>query len=270
MMITIMLVASIESLLTATAIDKLDPYKRTSNMDRELISKGAGNFLLGMIGGLPIIAEVVRSSANINNGAKTRWSNFFHGLFLLVFIAAFPGLLHEIPLSALAAILIMVGLRLASPKEFIGTYKKGLDQLIVFLTTIILTLVEDLLVGVAIGILVEILLLVFHGVPLKHIFKADFTVEVNESENEYLVTIRKTLIFTNYLYIKHALYALPANGNVTIILKDVLVVGHSSMEYLQDFILYYENKGGNVEIEGSENLTPLSNHPNATRKLVVK
>ncbi|MBP9886154.1 MAG: SulP family inorganic anion transporter [Leptospiraceae bacterium] len=268
MMITIMLVASIESLLTATAIDKLDPYKRTSNMDKELISKGAGNFFLGMIGGLPIIAEVVRSSANINNGAKTRWSNFFHGLFLLVFIALFPEVLHKIPLSALSAILIMVGFKLASPKEFKHTYEKGMDQMIVFLVTIILTLVEDLLVGVFAGIVVEILLLLYHGVPMKSIFKADFSVE--SSDNNHIVTIRKTLIFSNYLSVKRVLYSLPLGGNVTIALVDISVVGHTTMEYLQDFIFYYEGNGGKVIVEGLEKLTPLSDHPQATRKLVNK
>lgn len=124
MVITIALIASIESLLTATAVDNTDPYRRQSNMDRELVAKGAGNFLLGWIGGLPIIAEVVRSSANMDNGAKTRWSNFFHGLFLLFFILLLPGLIHRIPLASLAGILIMVGIRLASPHVFKETYEK--------------------------------------------------------------------------------------------------------------------------------------------------
>lgn len=268
MMITIMLVGSIESLLTSAAVDKIDPYKRTSNMDRELISKGAGNFLLGMIGGIPIIAEVVRSSANVNNGAKTKWSNFFHGLFLLVFISLFPELLHRIPLSALAAILIMVGFKLASPKAFIHSYEKGVDQLLVFVTTIVLTLVEDLLIGVAAGIFVEILIMLYHGVSFKNIFKADFTVE--SKDNTHFVTIRRNLVFSNYLSIKTALYSLPIGGTVTIALVDVEVVGHAALEYLADFILYYEDRGGKVIVEGLDKLTPLSGHPQATRKLVTK
>ncbi|MBK7056676.1 MAG: SulP family inorganic anion transporter [Leptospiraceae bacterium] len=268
MMITIMLVASIESLLTTTAIDKLDPYKRSSNMDKELISKGAGNFILGMIGGLPIIAEVVRSSANVNNGAKTRWSNFFHGVFLLIFISLFPAVLHEIPLAALAAILIMVGFKLASPKEFIHTYKKGIDQFIVFIITIILTLVEDLLVGVAGGMVAQVLILIYYGLPIKNILKADFTVQ-SEGKNHRL-TINKALVFSNYIFIKHALYGLPLGEQVTIDLSNVTVIGHAAQEYLADFTLYYEGKGGKVYVEGLDELTPISNHPNATRKLVAK
>lgn len=268
MMITIMLVASIESLLTATAIDKLDPYKRSSNMDKELISKGAGNFLLGMIGGLPIIAEVVRSSANVNNGAKTRWSNFFHGLFLMIFIALFPGVLHEIPLTALAAILIMVGFKLASPIEFKRTYEKGIDQLIIFLITIIITIAEDLLVGVIVGILVNIILLVYQGLPVKNIFKADFLIQ--SSGKEHTVVIQKALVFTNYLSIKKGLYSLPLGENVKIVLENVLIVGHTSMTYLEDFIFFYEGKGGKVTIEGLEALSPVSSHPHSTRKFVAK
>ena len=107
MMITYSLVASLESLLTAAAIDKLDPFKRHSNFNRELFAKGSGNILSSMLGGLPIIAEVVRSSANVNNGAKTRWANFFHGGFLLIFVLFLTQLIHQIPLSALAAMLMV-------------------------------------------------------------------------------------------------------------------------------------------------------------------
>jgi MFS superfamily sulfate permease-like transporter len=268
MMITIMLVASIESLLTATAIDKLDPYKRSSNMDKELISKGAGNVVLGMIGGLPIIAEVVRSSANVNNGAKTRWSNFFHGLFLLIFILLFPALLHKIPLTALAAILIMVGFKLASPSEFMHTYEKGVDQLVVFLTTIALTIAEDLLIGVAAGIIVNILLIVYQGVPFKNLFKPDFSIETNGKQ--HVLTIRKALAFTNYLEIKKTLYALPVGEDIKIVMQDMILVSHTSLTYLADFVFYYEGKGGTVKIEGLEKLTSISNHPEATRRLLVK
>ncbi|MDX1960929.1 MAG: SulP family inorganic anion transporter [Leptospiraceae bacterium] len=268
MYLTIMLVASIETLLTASAVDKIDPYKRETNMDRELISKGVANTILGFIGGLPIIAEVVRSSANVSNGAKTRFANFFHGIFLLVFIILFPNILHKIPLTALAAILIMVGFKLASPKEFIHTKEKGIDQIIVFLTTIILTIIEDLLIGVIAGILVKIIILLLNGMKLKTMFKANFTV-VSEN-NVHTITIRDTIVFTNFLSLKMALYSIPVSETVIIKLEEVKVIGYTTMEYLNDFIKFYKDKNGKLEILGLETLTPVSEHENATRRLVKK
>ena len=157
--VTICLVGSLESLLSAAAMDKLDPYKRTSDLNRDLAAVGVGNIICGLIGGLPMIAEIVRSSANVNNGARTGWANFFHGFFLLVFVALFPKIIHEIPLASLAALLVFTGYRLAAPREFKKTLEIGWDQLAVFVTTIIGVLSTDLLIGVIIGIVAEF---VFH------------------------------------------------------------------------------------------------------------
>ncbi len=135
MVITIFFVSSIESILSAVAVEKQDPYRRPTELNRELLSKGICNVASSSIGGLPMIAEIVRSTANVGYGAKTRWSNFFHGVFILAFLILLPGLLHEIPLAALAAILCSVGYRLASPNHFVHAYEKGLDHFLTFLTT---------------------------------------------------------------------------------------------------------------------------------------
>lgn len=153
--ISIYFVASLESILSASAVDKLDPLGRDSDFNRELWSKGIVNLACGLLGGLPIIAEIVRSSANIGQGAKTPLSNFAHGLFILLFLLLLPGILNKIPLSALAAILILVGYRLANPKQFKEMWLIGKLPFIAFMTTIILTLTHDLLVGVIAGIIVK-------------------------------------------------------------------------------------------------------------------
>lgn len=264
MVITIALVASIESLLTATAVDTTDPFRRKSNMDQELVAKGVGNFFLGWIGGLPIIAEVVRSSANIENGARTRWSNFFHGLFLLLFILLLPSLIHRIPLASLAGILIMVGLRLASPHVFHETYKKGWDQIVIFLVTVVLTIVEDLLVGVFCGIVTAILIQIYFGVPLRYIFVADIT---KRSENQiHTLDVKHALLFSNMISLKLLLRKIAQGERIDLKFDEsVKMIGFSAIEFLQSFKQDYEERGGKVNLIGFEDLKPVSAYNGATR-----
>jgi len=263
MVATVALIASIESLLTASAIDKVDPYNRHSNMNKELIAKGVGNFALGWIGGLPIIAEVVRSSANINNGAKTRWSNFFHGMFLLVFVLLLPNIIHMIPLASLAGILIMVGVKLASPTEFYHTYKRGWDQILVFLVTLILTIVEDLLVGVAAGIVTKLLIQLYFGVPLKNLFLSDIHFEYNDGNIVFV--IKKALIFSNMISLKRDLAKIPQGRHLIIKVDSVEFIGYSAFDFLSDFKRDYERNGGTVTIDGLESLHPLADHSLSSR-----
>jgi len=264
MVVTICLIASIESLLTASAIDKIDPYNRHSDMNRELVAKGIGNFVLGWIGGLPIIAEVVRSSANLNNGAKTRWSNFFHGLFLLFFVLLLPNIIHMIPLSALAGILIMVGVKLASPAEFYHTYKHGWDQLLVFLITIFFTVFEDLLVGVGAGIITKLIVQLALGVPLKNLFISD--IHKNETKDGYEFVIKRALIFSNLLSLKRQLAQIPKGKKVSIIVTEIEFIGFSAFDFLADFKRDYEKSNGTVTISGHELLHPLTKDPNSSRR----
>lgn len=260
------LVGTLESLLTVKAIDLLDPFKRKSNNNKDLIAVGIGNTIAAVLGGLPMIAEVARSSSNVNNGAKTRWANFFHGFFILVFLLVAAPILEMIPNAALAAMLITVGIKLAHPKEFIHTFHIGREQLLIFLVTIFFTLFEDLLVGIAAGMLLNMIIHLYHGAPLSSFFKAP--TEVLFQGNEYLVKVSKAALFTNYLGVKRKLEEIPTGFHVTIDFKNSKLVDYSVMENLQHFKNDYESKdGGLVQIRGLEEHKPLSSHELASRKL---
>ncbi|MCH4830439.1 MULTISPECIES: SulP family inorganic anion transporter [Flavobacterium] len=258
------LVGTLESLLTVKAIDLLDPFKRKSNNNKDLIAVGVGNVLAAFLGGLPMIAEVARSSSNVNNGAKTRWANFFHGLFILLFLLMAAPILEMIPNAALAAMLITVGIKLAHPKEFIHTFEIGKEQLAIFLVTIFFTLFEDLLVGIGAGMLLNIIIHLYHGTPLSSFFKAP--TEVLFEGNEYQINISKAAIFTNFLGIKRKLEEIPYGFNVTINLKETKMVDNSVLENLEHFKHDYEANGGKVNIVGLESHQAFSNHPNSSRK----
>jgi len=259
------LVGSLESLLSSKAIDTLDPYHRKSNLNRDLLGVGVGNTLAGLIGGLPMISEIVRSSANINNGAKTWWSNVFHGAFLLVFVALFPGLIHQIPLSALAAMLIATGFRLAAPKEFYKTFKIGVEQLVIFLITIAVTLASDLLIGIALGIIAKFIIHFANGLPPKQAFKPLFSVNT-PSEDEFVVDVFHSAVFSNYLQLKKSLDSLPRGKKITIDFSNTALVDHTVMENLHHYQHDYKQNGGEFIINGLEKHHPASDHPLAARK----
>ncbi len=258
------LVGSLESLLTVKAVDLLDPYKRKSDANKDLIAIGIGNTIAAILGGLPMISEVARSSANVNNGAKTRWANFFHGTFILVFVLLASHLIEMIPNTALAAMLISVGIKLAHPKEFVGTFRIGWEQLAIFLVTIFFTLFEDLLVGIFAGVMLKIIIHLFHGTPISSLFKAQASISFEG--NEYLVEVNRSAIFTNYLGIKNKLDSIPAGFNITIDLENTKMVDHSVMENLHHFEHDYVQTGGTVTIIGLKEHKPISDHQHSARR----
>ncbi|MBK8668145.1 MAG: SulP family inorganic anion transporter [Saprospiraceae bacterium] len=258
------LVGTLESLLTVKAIDLIDPFKRKSDNNKDLIAVGIGNVITSILGGLPMIAEVARSSANVNNGGKTRWANFFHGFFILMFVLIASKYIEMIPNSALAAMLIAVGIKLAHPKEFLHTFNIGKEQLAIFLVTIIFTLFEDLLIGIAAGMLLKIIIHVFNGVPLKSLFKVP--VEISFEGDNYLVVVDKAALFTNFAGIKNKLESIPSGFNVTIDLNNTKVTDHSVMKNLDHFKHDYEVSGGHVSITGLDDHKLLSKHHLAARK----
>lgn len=262
--IMFLFVNSLESLLTVKAIDGLDPYKRISNPNKDLVAVGLGNGVASMLGGLPMISEVARSSANINFGGRTRWSNFFHGFFLLVAMIAFIPVIEMIPNTALAALLISVGYRLASPNEFFKTYKIGSEQLVIFVTTIIVTVATDLLVGVGAGIAMKFFFHVLNGAPVRSLFKARY--EFYDTPAEYHVKVKDAAIFSNLIGYKKLFKRFEPGRKVFINFEDARIVDHSMMETLHHFEEEYHHHGGSVVVQGFDNFKAFSNHPFATRK----
>jgi len=260
------IVGTLESLLTVKAIDLQDPYRRKSDSNKDLIAVGLGNTLAAILGGLPMISEVARSSANVANGAKTRWANFFHGVFILIFVLFASRYIEMIPNAALAAMLIYVGIRLTHPKEFIKTFKIGKEQLLVFIVTIIFTFSIDLLVGIGMGMLCKILINIFNGKPLKSIFKAPTKVSFND--DSYYIEINEAAVFTNYLGIKSKLEAIPLGLKVDIDLGKTKLIDHTVMENILHFKHDYEEQGGKVNLVGLDNHKAVSEHYAAARKKV--
>lgn len=255
------LVGSLESLLTVKAVDMLDPCHRKSNANKDLMAVGIGNVIASLVGGLPMISEVARSSANVSNGAKTRWANFFHGVFIFLFLLLDLQFSDMIPFAALAAMLIGVGFKLASPKEFGRMAKIGPEQLIVFCVTIVVTLMTDLLVGIGVGILVKLVTQHLLGVPLKATFQAF----VKKDEQSLIVT--GAAVFSNWLGIKKHIDSVSTSSEYTMDLSQCNVVDHTVMDNIIHLQNDFENAGGKLQVVGLDTLTPTSksNHELSTR-----
>lgn len=204
--LTVALIASIETLLSIEATDKLDPWKRVTPPNRELLAQGAGNIFSGLLGGLPVTAVIVRSSANINAGGRTKLSTIVHGFLLVLFVVVFPFALRHIPLASLAAILIYVGFKLAHPKQFKAAFNAGWNVFVPFLVTIVSIVVTDLLVGVFIGLLVG----------LVYIIKSNYrkAVIVVNIESDYMVRFIGQVSFMNKSVLKTQLENLPDHASV--------------------------------------------------------
>ena len=256
-------VASLESLLTAEAVDKLDPWQRRANMNRELIGKGTGNLVSSAVGGLPMIAEVVRSKANILNGARTRWSNFFHGVFLAVFVLAAPGLLELIPLAALAGILLVIGFKLAHPNDFRHALHIGKTDFALMIITAFTVLLTDLLIGVATGIVLGLLWALVKGTSIGNLFKPSFT--ITEQDDRITVQLRKALGFHNFIPLRTKLDTMPPGKTVTLDFSGVHYVDPTVMERIHDFEAAYIADGGRVVRVGDEQLVAESHHEFSTR-----
>jgi MFS superfamily sulfate permease-like transporter len=263
--IAICLVGSLESLLSAAAVDKLDPYKRYSDLNRDLKAVGIGNTVAGLIGGLPMIAEIVRSSANIDGGARSGWSNFCHGAFLLLFVMALPHVIDTIPLASLAALLVYTGFRLASPKAFAKSLDLGREQLALFVLTIVSVLATNLLAGVLIGIAAKLLLHVGRGVPLRNLLTISYRLE-RKDVNTCVIRVSGSAIFSNFIALKSEVAEIPGDKTLIFDLSDAYLIDHTVMEFIDHFRDDYIERGGRCEIHGLASHEPYADHALAARK----
>ncbi len=240
---TLAIVASLETLLGIEAVDKLDTLKRVTPTNRELKAQGVGNMISGLIGGLPLTSVVVRSSANVMAGAKSKMSTIIHGLMLLVSVMFIPKILNTIPLSALAAILIFTGYKLAKVGLFKDFYRKGLDQFVPFAVTIVAILLTDLLVGIVVGILVGLFFMVRSN------FRS--SVFVVHDNDKYLVRLRKDVSFLNKPIIKRKLEEVTENSYVLIDATRADFIDRDIVEEINNFLLHAHLKNIRVEVKRS-------------------
>ena len=261
------IIGSLESLLSAKAVDLLDPWKRKSNLDRDMLAVGAGNLCAAMVGGLPMISEIVRSRANIDNGARTRFADMWHGIFLLLCVAFIPMVLHLIPNAALAAMLVYTGTRLAHPTEFINVYRIGKEQLAIFVTTLVAVLATDLLIGIVIGILLKMVIHMGNGVPLKSLFKPYLDVQ-DVNEDTSLILVQDSAVFSNWIPFRRQIeqIGLVLRRNLIIDVSNSKLVDHSVMEKLEEMEQIFEQEGLLFEIRGMDELQPFTDNAHAARK----
>jgi len=225
------LVASLESLLSIEAIDKLDPFNRLTPRNRELVAQGAGNLVSGLVGGLPITSVIVRSSANAEAGARTRLSSFTHGALLLVAVLLAIPLINHLPYCVLAAILIRTGYNLAKPRMILAVYRQGREQFLPFIVTIIAILLTDLLIGVVIGIGYAIYFLI------KHTYRAGFTVTDRMDGNTKHITLRLAMnvSFLNKKRFLDVLDEVPDYSIVEVVGTNSVYIDRDVLEIFQDF-----------------------------------
>jgi len=255
--LTVAVVASLETLLCVEATDKLDPDKHVTPTNRELIAQGVGNAVSGAIGGLPVTQVIVRSSANIQSGGRTKLSAILHGVLLLVFAVALPGLLNQVPLAALAAILFVVGYKLAHPAIFKEMFAQGPAQFVPFAVTIAGIVLTDLLTGIGIGMVVALFAILrahYLNSHFLHLKERDAPGE----RHEVVFRLAEEVTFLNKGALLRELKLIPDGSDVTIDSSRSVVIDHDACEIITDFIASAPSREIRVNhIQGADLATPL-------------
>ncbi len=267
--LSILIITSIESLAIAKAVDKIDPYKRKTDLNKDLTGIGLSTMAAGMIGGLPIIAVIIRSTVNIHNGAKTKWSNMYQGLLLLVFIVVLSPVMRQVPLCAFAILLVYTGFKLASPSVFKQVYNQGIEQLIFFVATLVLTLYTNLLIGLLGGLLLAMvshMLLAKVSIPqfFKMVYRSGSNL-VMRQDGSYDIKIKGIANFLGILNIDKMVSKIPAGADVNIDLSETRLVGITYMDYIVDYLKMQKDTGGKVIIKGLDSHVSSSTHNRALK-----
>ena len=245
----------------------LDPWKRKTNMNRDVLAVGVGNLCSSLVGGLPMISEIVRSKANIDNGARTRFADMWHGIFLLACVALIPMVLHEIPLAALAGMLVYTGYRLAHPTEFVHVWRIGKEQLAIFVTTLVMVLATDLLIGVAAGILLKMVIHVANGVSIRSLFKPYIEVQEVDDNTSLIWPASRLCSATGFRFgTRLSKSDWFKRRNLIVDVSDTKLVDHSVMEKLEEMERDFDQQGLTFEVRGLESLQPLADNTHAARK----
>ena len=242
---TIALVASLETLLCVEATDKLDPRKRVTPTNRELIAQGSGNIVSGLIGGLPITQVIVRSSANIQSGGRTKASAIIHGFLLLISVLIIPTLLNKIPLAVLAAVLFIVGYKLAKPALFVTIYKQGWKQFIPFIVTVLGIIFTDLLVGIGLGLAVGIIVILIKSYQNSHFLHIE---DKSNGAQKLKMTLAEEVTFINKGAILNELEHISANAKLEIDVRKTRFLDYDIIEILDDFSLKAKNRNINITL----------------------
>ncbi len=262
--ITIAIVASLETLLCVEAADKLDPQKRVTPTNRELLAQGTGNIVSGLIGGLPITQVIVRSSANVQSGAKTKVSAILHGIFLLISVVTIPVLLNKIPLAVLAAILFVVGYKLAKPALFKKMYSLGKAQFIPFIVTIIGIVFTDLLIGIGLGLAVGIITILLNSYKNSHfLHKEGF--ETND--NKFKMHLAEEVTFLNKGAINRELHNLPKGAHLELDVTKTKSLDYDIVEILDEFAIHAKERNITIKLVSERGTVE---NPNSYREFFEK
>ena len=241
---TIAVVASIETLLCIEAADKMDPLKRYTNTNTELFAQGTGNILSGLLGGLPMTSVIVRTSANVNSGARTKLSAIAHGVFLLLAVVTIPSILNKIPLACLAAILLMIGYKLASISVFKRMWASGRYQFVPFIVTVVAVVFTDLLKGVGVGLVVSVFYILRANLKLAYFFKK----QEHHAGETITIKLAQEVSFLNKAAIKQTLGDLPENSHLVIDASDTFYIDHDVVQLIKDFLVV-GSKDKNIQVD---------------------
>lgn len=271
--IALTLISSIESLLSIKAVDKLDPEKRRSNVNRDLKALGLATIGSSLLGGLNVVTVIARSSVNVNNGASNRSANFFHAIFLVLFIVLFSTQLTRIPLPALMAILVYTGYKLASPTVITKIFSIGNEQLIIFFATLIVTLKIGLITGIIAGVIATFTIHIITNKSasffIRNVLKPNVLMykEVGEQNNFY-ISVKHFCSFLNYYKLKQRLDAVPENQDVIVDFSLCEFVDHTVMENMNSYRELFSKRGGHFAVIGLDMHDTNSKHPFALRRLL--